>query len=144
VGISVSRVGSNAQTKAMKKVAGKMKLELAQFRELAAFAQFGSDLDKATREQLERGQRLTELLKQPQYQPYSLDKEVEIIFAGTSGYLDDVPVEKVRDFETAFLRFMEASHPDVGQKILETKDLDKDVESALRQAIEEFKRAGAY
>ncbi len=144
VGISVSRVGSKAQTKAMKKVAGKMKLDLAQFRELAAFAQFGSDLDKTTREQLERGQRLTEILKQPQYQPYSLDKEVEIIYAGTSGYLDDIPVEKMREFEPAFLRFMEASHPDIGQKILETKDLDKDTEAALRQAIEEFKRSGAY
>ncbi|MGB8644515.1 MAG: F0F1 ATP synthase subunit alpha [Anaerolineae bacterium] len=144
VGISVSRVGSKAQTKAMKKVAGKMKLDLAQFRELAAFAQFGSDLDRATREQLERGQRLTEILKQPQYQPFALDKEIEIIFAGTNGYLDDIPVNKVRDFETAFLRFMEASHPEIGKKILEIKDLDKDTEAGLRKAIDEFKRTGAY
>ncbi len=144
VGISVSRVGSKAQTKAMKKVAGKLKLDLAQFRELAAFAQFGSDLDRATREQLERGQRLTEVLKQPQYQPFSLAKEIEIIFAGTNGYLDDIPVNKVRDFETAFLRFMEASHADIGNKIAETKDLDKETEDALRKAIEEFKRTGAY
>ncbi len=144
VGISVSRVGSKAQTKAMKKVAGKMKLDLAQFRELAAFAQFGSDLDRATREQLDRGQRLTELLKQPQYQPYSLDKEIEIIFAGTNGYLDDIPVDKVRDFETSFLRFMEASHPEIGKKIMDSRDLDKDNEAALRKAIDEFKRTGAY
>jgi F-type H+/Na+-transporting ATPase subunit alpha len=144
VGISVSRVGSKAQTKAMKKVAGKLKLDLAQFRELAAFAQFGSDLDKATREQLDRGQRLTEILKQPQYQPYTLEREIEILFAGTNGYLDDIPLEKVRSFETNFIRFMEASHPDIGRKILETRDLDKDTEAALRRAIEEFKRAGAY
>ncbi len=144
VGISVSRVGSKAQTKAMKKVAGKLKLDLAQFRELAAFAQFGSDLDRATREQLERGQRLTEILKQPQYQPFSLDREIEIIFAGTNGYLDDVPVNKVRDFETAFLRFMESSHPEIGKKIMEKGDLDKDNEAALRNAIDEFKKTGAY
>lgn len=144
VGISVSRVGSKAQTKAMKKVAGKLKLDLAQFRELAAFAQFGSDLDKATREQLDRGQRLTEILKQPQYQPYSLEKEIEIIFAGANGYLDDIPIEKVPSFETNFLRFMEASYPDIGRRILETRDLDKDNEAALRRSIEEFKRAGAY
>jgi F-type H+/Na+-transporting ATPase subunit alpha len=144
VGISVSRVGSKAQSKAMKKVAGKLKLDLAQFRELAAFAQFGSELDKATREQLDRGQRLTEILKQPQYQPFSLEKEIEIIFAGTNGYLDDVPVDKVASFEANFLRFMEASHPDIGRKILETRDLDKETEAGLRRAIEEFKRAGAY
>lgn len=144
VGISVSRVGSKAQTKAMKKVAGKLKLDLAQFRELAAFAQFGSELDKATREQLDRGQRLTEILKQPQYQPFSLEKEIEIIFAGTNGYLDDVPVDKVASFETNFIRFIEASHPDISRKISETRDLDKDTEAGLRGAIDEFKRAGAY
>lgn len=144
VGISVSRVGSKAQSKAMKKVAGKLKLDLAQFRELAAFAQFGSDLDKATREQLDRGQRLTEILKQPQYQPFSLEREIEIIFAGTNGYLDDIPIDKVASFESNFLRFMEASHPDIGRKILETRDLDKETDGALRLAIEEFKRAGAY
>lgn len=144
VGISVSRVGSKAQSKAMKKVAGKLKLDLAQFRELAAFAQFGSDLDKATREQLDRGQRLTEILKQPQYQPYSLEREIQIIFAGTNGYLDDIPVDKVASFESNFLRFMEASHPDIGRKIIETKDLDKETEAGLRSAIDEFKRAGQY
>jgi F-type H+/Na+-transporting ATPase subunit alpha len=144
VGISVSRVGSKAQTKAMKKVAGKLKLDLAQFRDLAAFAQFGAELDRATREQVERGQRLTEILKQPQYQPYPLEKEIEIIFAGTNGYLDDIPVAKVGDLELAFLRYMEASHPEIGNKIRETRDLDKETEAALRQALQDFKRTGAY
>ncbi len=144
VGISVSRVGSKAQTKAMKKVAGKMKLDLAQFRELAAFAQFGSDLDKATREQLERGQRLTELLKQPQFEPMSLEHQVMIIYAATNGYLDKVPVDKVRSFESSFLRFMDASHSEIGNKIMETKDLDGDSEAALKKAIQEFLTAGAF
>lgn len=144
VGISVSRVGSNAQSKAMKKVAGRLKLDLAQYRSLAAFAQFGSSLDRATREQLDRGQRMTEILKQPQYQPYSLANEVMIIYAGVNGLLDDVPVEKIRSFESAFLRFMEASHPDVGRKITETKDLDADAEAALKNAVQEFKQAGTY
>lgn len=144
VGNSVSRVGSSAQTKAMKKVAGRLKLDLAQYRSLAAFAQFGSSLDKATRDQLERGQRMTELLKQPQYQPVSLTNQVEILYAATNGYLDDVPVEKVRAFETAFLRYMEASHPDIGRKIAETKDLDGETEVAFKSAIEDFKRAASY
>lgn len=144
VGISVSRVGSKAQTKAMKQVAGKLKLDLAQFRELAAFAQFGSDLDKATREQLDRGQRLTELLKQPQFEPMRLDRQVMILYAATNGYIDDVPVEKVRAFETAFLRYMDASHPNLGEKILAKKEIDSETESILKQAIQDFKLAGAY
>ena len=144
VGISVSRVGSKAQTKAMKQVAGKMKLDLAQFRELAAFAQFGSDLDKATREQLERGQRLTELLKQPQYEPVRLDRQVMIIYAATNGHLDDVPIEKVSAFESAFSRFMDASHPQVSEKIMTAKALDSDTEETLKKALQEFKVAGAY
>lgn len=144
VGISVSRVGSKAQTKAMKQVAGKLKLDLAQFRELAAFAQFGSDLDKATREQLERGQRLTELLKQPQFEPMRLDRQVMIMYAATNGYLDDVPVDKIRSFESAFLRFMDASHADIGDKILAKKEIDSDNEVALKKAIQDFKVAGAY
>ncbi len=144
VGISVSRVGSKAQTKAMKKVAGKMKLDLAQFRELAAFAQFGSDLDKATREQLERGQRLTELLKQPQFEPMSLAHQVVVIYAATNGFLDNVPVDKVRSFESTFLRYMDASRPEIIKKIEETKDLDSETEAALRKAIEEFLKAGAF
>ncbi|MBI5032647.1 MAG: F0F1 ATP synthase subunit alpha [Chloroflexi bacterium] len=144
VGISVSRVGGKAQTKAMRQVAGKMKLDLAQYRNLAAFAQFGSDLDKATRDQLERGMRLTELLKQPQYEPMRLDRQVEIIYAATNGYLDDVPVEKVRAFETAFFRFMDASHPDIGEKILKARQIDNDSEAALKKAIQDFKLAGTF
>ncbi len=144
VGISVSRVGSKAQTKAMKQVAGKMKLDLAQFRELAAFAQFGSDLDKATREQLERGQRLTELLKQPQFEPMRLDRQVMMLYVATNGHIDDVPVAKVRAFESAFLRYMDASHPELGEKILAKKEIDAESEVALKKAIQDFKLAGAY
>lgn len=140
VGISVSRVGGDAQTKAMKKVAGKLKLDMAQFRELAAFAQFGSDLDKATRDQLERGQRLQEVLKQGQYQPVSLENQVMIIFAGTQGYLDDVPVDQIRAWETAFYRFMASTYPEVGQRIRETKVLDAETEEMLRDAIEAYKQ----
>ena len=144
VGISVSRVGSKAQTKAMKQVAGKMKLDLAQFRELAAFAQFGSDLDKATREQLERGQRFTELLKQPQYEPMRLDRQVMMIYAATNGFIDDVPIDKVRAFESAFLKFMDASHAEIGEKIMSARMIDAETEAALKKAIQEFKVAGAY
>ncbi len=144
VGISVSRVGSKAQTKAMKTVAGRLKLELAQFRELQAFALFASDLDKGTRSQLDRGQCLTELLKQLQYQPMPLDKQIMVLFAATNGYLDDVPGAKVRAFETAFLRFMDASHPEIGQKITTSKELPADTQAALRKALDEFKLAGAY
>jgi F-type H+/Na+-transporting ATPase subunit alpha len=144
VGISVSRVGGKAQTKAMRQVAGKLKLDLAQYRNLAAFAQFGSDLDKATREQLDRGQRLTELLKQPQYEPMRLDRQVMVIFAATNGFLDDVAVDKVRSFETAFLRFMDASHPEIGEKILTSSQIDAENEAALKKAIQEFKVAGSY
>ena len=144
VGISVSRVGGKAQTKAMRQVAGKLKLDLAQYRNLAAFAQFGSDLDKATRDQLDRGSRLTELLKQPQYEPMRLDRQVMVIYAATNGYLDDVAVDKVRSFETAFLRFMDASYPQIGEKILAAKTIDVDTEAALKKAIQEFKVAGSY
>jgi F-type H+-transporting ATPase subunit alpha len=144
VGISVSRVGGKAQTKAMRQVAGKLKLDLAQYRNLAAFAQFGSDLDKATREQLERGQRLTELLKQPQYQPMRLDRQVIMIYAGTNGYLDDIPVEKIRGFETAFIRHMDATYPGVGEAILAKREIDAATEEPLKKAIQEFKRTGAY
>jgi F-type H+/Na+-transporting ATPase subunit alpha len=140
VGISVSRVGSSAQTRAMKQVAAKMKLELAQFRELAAFAQFASDLDRATRAQLERGLRSQEVLKQPQFQPFSLAKEVTIIFALTNGYLDDVPIEKVRAWETEFHRFMETGHPQIGETIARDKSLSDDTIAELRAAIDEFKK----
>jgi F-type H+-transporting ATPase subunit alpha len=141
VGLSVSRVGGKAQTWAMRKVAGKLRLELAQFRELAAFAQFGSDLDKATREQLERGQRITEVLKQPQYLPMPLEQQVLIIYAVTNDFLDDVPVEEVRDWEDAFQRFMKENHPEIGETIAREKALSDEAATALRKAIEEFKSA---
>jgi F-type H+-transporting ATPase subunit alpha len=144
VGLSVSRVGSAAQTRAMKRVAGRMKSELAQFRELAAFAQFASDLDRTTRAQIERGQRLTELLKQPQYQPASLEDQVVSIFAGTNGFLDDVPVPQVRQFERELLEYMHLQQAEVMNKIAETKDLTKDDEDALREAITAFKRSTAF
>jgi F-type H+-transporting ATPase subunit alpha len=145
VGLSVSRVGGNAQSKAMRKVAGRLRLELAQYRELAAFAQFGTaDLDKVTRAQLERGQRSTEVLKQPQYVPMSLEQEVAILYAVTNGYLDEVPVDKVAAFESTFHKFMETNHPEIGKDIAATKDLSPETEEALKAAIAEFKQSGAY
>jgi F-type H+-transporting ATPase subunit alpha len=138
-GLSVSRVGGDAQTKAMKQVAGKLRLELAQFRELAAFAQFASDLDKATREQLERGQRITEVLKQPQYAPMPLDQQVMILFAVTNDYLDDVPIDKIKEWEDAFHQFMAARYPDIGRTIMTEKVISEETEARLRAAIEDFK-----
>jgi F-type H+-transporting ATPase subunit alpha len=141
VGLSVSRVGSAAQTKAMKQVAGRLRLELVQYRELAAFAQFGtSELDKATRAQLDRGQRISEVLKQPQYVPMSLDKQVMILYAAINGYLDDVPVDKVTTFEASFHRFMEANHPEIGKTINKEKEITAQTEEALKKAIPEFKQ----
>ena len=140
VGISVSRVGSSAQTKAMKQVAAKMKLELAAFRELAAFAQFASDLDRTTRAQLERGLRSQEVLKQPQFEPFSLAKEVAIIYALTNGFLDDVPIDKVRAWETEFHRFMETAHPEIAETIMRDKALSDETIAGLRAAIDEFKK----
>jgi F-type H+-transporting ATPase subunit alpha len=145
VGLSVSRVGGSAQTKAMRKVAGRVRLELAQYRELAAFAQFGTaDLDKATRAQLERGQRITEILKQPQYSPMSLEKEVTILYAVTNGYLDDVPLDKIAAFENSLHRFMETNHPEIGKDIAKAKDLSPETEEALKGAIIGFKQSGVY
>jgi len=144
VGISVSRVGGKAQAKAMRQVAGKLKLEMAQYRELAAFAQFGSDLDRATRAQLEWGMRIQEVLKQPQYEPVPLDHQVMVLFAVTNNYLDDVPVGKIRDFEMAFRRFMDTAHPEVGQAIMRDLALSDMTVQQLRSAIEEFKATGAY
>ena len=144
VGISVSRVGSSAQIKAMKKVAGRMKLDLAQFRELAAFAQFGSDLDKATRDRINRGQHVTEILKQPQYEPMPVEQQVMIIFAATNGYLDDIALEKVGEAEANFHLFMSSNHPEVGQAIAESKDLSDETTNALKAAIEEWKRTSAF
>ncbi|HHT9119340.1 MAG TPA: F0F1 ATP synthase subunit alpha [Candidatus Hypogeohydataceae bacterium YC41] len=140
VGLSVSRVGGNAQIPAMKKVAGMLRLTLAQYRELATFAQFGSELDKTTRDQLARGQRLVEILKQRQYQPMPVEKQVMIIFVGINGYLDDVPVERIKEFEESFLRFMEEKHPAIGQEIKQKKRLDEDVTRRLHRAVEEFKK----
>ncbi len=141
VGISVSRVGSAAQTRAMKQVAGKLRLELAQYRELAAFAQFGtSELDKATRAQLERGQRITEVLKQTQFAPMPLEKQVTILYAAINGYLDDVPLDKIAAFETGFHRFMETTHLEVGGAVAKTKELSAETEAALKAAIIEFKQ----
>jgi len=140
VGLSVSRVGGSAQRKAMRQVAGKLRLDLAQFRELQAFAQFGAaDLDKATRDQLERGRRITEVLKQPQYSPMSLGKQVMILYAVTNGYLDDVPVDKIIACEGDFQRFMETNHPELEQKINDDKEIKPETEEALKSAIEEFK-----
>ena len=137
-GLSVSRVGSDAQRKAMKRVAGGLKADLAQYRELAAFAQFGSDLDRATQRQLDRGARLMELLKQPQYMPISLDHEVMFIYAGTRGYLDKVPVDSVSQWSQDFLRYMDTAHPAVGQAIRESFDFSMETEEALKQAISDF------
>src|SRR5213595_2667860 len=144
VGLSVSRVGSSAQTRAMKQVAGSLRLDLAQFRELAAFAQFSSDLDKATKARIDRGQRLTEILKQPQYQPVPVEKQVMIIYAATNGYLDDVPVDKVTAWEAAFYRYMDANHPEIGQAIIDQSvkaknKMSDELLQQLRAAIEEFK-----
>lgn len=145
VGLSVSRVGSSAQTKAMKKVAGKLRGELAQYREMAAFAQFGtSDLDKATKAQLERGQRSTEILKQTQYSPMSPDKQVMILYAVTNGYVDDVAVDRLAAFETGLHKFMESNHPEVGKSIIKTGDIIPETEAALKKALSEFKQSGAY
>jgi len=141
VGISVSRVGGAAQRRAMRQVAGRLRLDMAQYRELAAFALFASDLDKATQDQLLRGQRLTEILKQPQYSPMPLEQQVMIIFAGVNGYLDKVPVERVREWETGFHRFMETQHPEVGQAIRRDLRITEETEKALRAAIEEYNLA---
>ncbi len=144
-GLSVSRVGGNAQTRAMRQVVGRLRIDMAQYRELATFAQFGTaDLDKATRSQLERGQRITEVLKQPQYAPMSLGKEVTILYAVTNGYLDDVPVEKVAAFEQSFHRFMETNHPEINQRILTDKEIKPETDEALKSAISEFKKSAAY
>ena len=140
VGISVSRVGGSAQPKAMKKVAGRLRLNLAQFRELEAFAAFGSDLDAASKAQLERGERLVELLKQPQYQPQSMEREVVSVWSGTTGQLDDVPVEDIRRFDAEFLAFIERSKPAVFETIRSTTDLSDDTVTVLEAAIAEFKK----
>ena len=139
VGISVSRVGGNAQTKAMKSIAGRMRLEMAQYRALAAFAQFGSDLDKTSVDQLNRGKHLVEVLKQGQYQPVQLERQIIIIFAGTQGFLDDLPVEQCRKFEEELYRFIDNAHRDIRDQIRDQKVLDDPLRVRLRDAIKEFK-----
>ncbi|MCO4769937.1 MAG: F0F1 ATP synthase subunit alpha [Deltaproteobacteria bacterium] len=138
VGLSVSRVGGSAQVKAMKKVAGTLRLSLAQYRELAAFSQFASDLDDATRRELERGARLVELLKQPQYQPMPVEKQVMVIYAGTKGWLDKHPVTAVGKWESEFLSFMESNHPEVGGAIAETGKMSGETEEGLKKGLEAF------
>ena len=139
VGLSVSRVGGAAQTKAMKKVAGTLRLDMAQFRELEAFAQFGSDLDKATQQQLKRGQRLVEVLKQSQFQPMTAEKEVTILFAGANGYLDEWPVEAVGEYESQMLEFVESRYSDILNDIKEKEDITDETDEKLKKALDEFK-----
>jgi F-type H+-transporting ATPase subunit alpha len=145
VGLSVSRVGGTAQRRAMRQVAGRLRMDLSQFREVQAFAQFGAgELDVATRRQLERGQRLTEVLKQPQYEPMSLRQQVEILYAAVNGYLDDLPVGKVQSFETAFDRYMESNHPEIGRDLEEQKQITPETEEKLKAAIVQFKETVPY
>jgi F-type H+-transporting ATPase subunit alpha len=141
VGRSVSRVGGNAQVKAMKKVAGNLRLSLSQYRDLEAFAAFASDLDAASRAQLDRGARLVELLKQPQYDPFPVENQVVSIWAGSNGYLDDVPLEDVSRFEHDFLENLRRSHEGILTAIRETKDLSEDTVTALKDAVEEFRKS---
>ncbi|HVA93013.1 MAG TPA: F0F1 ATP synthase subunit alpha, partial [Chloroflexota bacterium] len=144
VGISVSRVGSSAQTKAMKQVAGRLKLDLAQYRELAAFAQFGSDLDKATRDTLNRGQHMTELLKQPQFQPQTLEKQVTILYAGVNGYLDDVPLDKMSEAEAAFHLYIEKNNADLLEEIRTKQAISPEREEELKNAIKAFRQSSPF
>jgi F-type H+/Na+-transporting ATPase subunit alpha len=139
VGISVSRVGGSAQIKAMKSVAGRLRLDLAQYRELEAFATFGSELDKASQAQLDRGARVVEVLKQPQYQPMPVEKQVMVIFAVTNGFLDDLPVKDARRFEDEFVQYMESRNPEIGKSIVESGGLSDEVAEGLRAALKEFR-----
>ncbi|HWO01208.1 MAG TPA: F0F1 ATP synthase subunit alpha, partial [Blastocatellia bacterium] len=139
VGNSVSRVGGSAQIKAMKQIAGTLRLDLAQYRDLAAFAQFGSDLDKATQQQLNRGQRLTELLKQPQYSPMPVEQQIVVIWTGTNGYVDDIAIEDVKDFEQKLRAFVENSRSGLLAKLRERKAIDDEIRDELRSAVSEFK-----
>ena len=144
VGISVSRVGGNAQIKAMKQVAGTLRLELAQYREMAAFAQFGSDLDQATQRQLNRGSRLVELLKQDQYEPLPVEKQVLIIYAGTNGFIDELPLTALKKYEQELYSFVESKHPDIFADILKKRELDSDLRAKMNKALEEFKAVFKY
>ena len=139
VGLSVSRVGGSAQVKAMRQVAGSLRLDLAQYRDLAAFAQLGSDLDKASQQQLNRGKHLTEILKQPQYKPVPVEKQVLIIYAGINGVLDDIPVDQCHQFEEELQKFAESAHPAILQTIREKKTLDDDLKGKMNAMLKEFK-----
>ena len=143
VGLSVSRVGSAAQTKAMKKVAGRIKGELAQYREMAAFAQFGSDLDATTQRLLNRGARLTELLKQPQFSPLKMEEQVVVIYAGVNGYLDPIPVERARAFEEGLLGLMRTQHADILAAIRDSRDLDDATAAKLKAAVDAYAKTFA-
>ena len=140
VGISVSRVGSSAQTKAMKKVAGRLRLELAQYRELASFAQFGSDLDEGTLHRIERGKRLTEILKQKQFATLSFAKQVIILFAGTNGLTDDVQVAKIAEFEQSLYEYMDEHHPEIEKTLVKERDISDSLKESMGKAIVEFKK----
>jgi F-type H+/Na+-transporting ATPase subunit alpha len=139
VGISVSRVGGNAQTKMMKKIAGSLRLDLAAYRELEAFAQLGTELDKATQAQLDRGSRLVELLKQPQYKPMDVEQEVMVIYAGTKGHLDDVPIARIQEFQSEFLKYVDASVPQLRKDLADKKELTDPLENLLKQTLSDFK-----
>ena len=139
VGLSVSRVGGNAQIKAMKQVAGTLRLDLAQYRDVAAFAQFGSDLDKATQAQLNRGRRLTEILKQGQFSPLPVEKQILVIFAGTNGYLDDVAIEECQAFEQGLYQFLDTAYPSVGSQLVQKKQIDEPLRAEIRKMLDEFK-----
>jgi F-type H+-transporting ATPase subunit alpha len=145
VGLSVSRVGGSAQTRAMKKVAGSLRIDLAQYREMSTFAQFGTqDLDKATKRQLDLGERITEVLKQPQYVPMPMEKQVMILYAVTNGYLDDVPVASIRSVEESFHKYMDTNHPEIGKAIASEQAMSDATEEALKKAIPEFKQTVSY
>tara|TARA_B100000575_G_scaffold181224_1_gene145507 strand:- start:439 stop:1959 length:1521 start_codon:yes stop_codon:yes gene_type:complete len=143
VGISVSRVGGNAQIKAMKKIAGMLRLDLAQYRELEAFAKFGSDLDKATQRQLTRGERMVEILKQGQYEPLSVEKQIAIIWAGNSGHLDEIPIEKIKDFEDGFLSYLETSESLILSDIIDKSEITDEIKNNLEKAVNNFKKTFA-
>jgi F-type H+-transporting ATPase subunit alpha len=141
VGISVSRVGGDAQTKAMKQVAGRLRLDMAAYRELAAFALMASDLDKATQQQLGRGQRMQEILKQPQYRPMSLADQIIILFAGTNGFADQVPVAKMAEWQADLLKFMESSYPEIGRDLIEKKMITDSARANLTKALDAFRHS---
>lgn len=141
VGLSVSRVGGAAQIKAMKQVAGMLRLDLAQYREMEAFAQFASELDEATRKLLIRGERMVELLKQKQYAPMPVEEQIAVIFAGVNGYLDDLPVEAVQRFEQEYLEYLRSNRPEILKEIAEKKEISKELEQKMHQAVQEFKKS---